>query len=54
MISIFSGSGKISLLCAIAGLWSKSKGEGEIVSPSTEHVYFLPQKPYVSLFVFEF
>ena len=41
-----SGSGKSSLLRAISGLWST--GEGEIVRPTTEHVYFLPQKPYVS------
>ena len=41
-----SGSGKSSLLRAISGLWST--GEGEIVRPNSEHVYFLPQKPYVS------
>ncbi|KAL3774175.1 hypothetical protein ACHAW5_008522 [Stephanodiscus triporus] len=39
-----SGSGKSSLLRAIAGLWST--GEGEIVRPRSEHVYFLPQRPY--------
>jgi ABC-type uncharacterized transport system fused permease/ATPase subunit len=39
-----SGSGKSSLLRAIAGLWDT--GAGEIVRPSSEHVYFLPQKPY--------
>ena len=39
-----SGSGKSSLLRAIAGLWST--GAGEIVRPSSEHVYFLPQRPY--------
>jgi len=42
-----SGSGKSSLLRAIAGLWST--GEGEIIRPNTDHVYFLPQKPYVSV-----
>jgi ABC-type uncharacterized transport system fused permease/ATPase subunit len=39
-----SGSGKSSLLRAIAGLWDT--GAGEIVRPCSEHVYFLPQKPY--------
>ncbi|KAL3761508.1 hypothetical protein ACHAWU_006538 [Discostella pseudostelligera] len=39
-----SGSGKSSLLRAIAGLWST--GSGEIVRPSSEYVYFLPQRPY--------
>jgi ABC-type uncharacterized transport system fused permease/ATPase subunit len=39
-----SGSGKSSLLRAIAGLWDT--GAGEIVRPGSEHVYFLPQKPY--------
>lgn len=38
-----SGSGKSSLLRAIAGLWST--GTGEIARPSSEHVYFLPQRP---------
>lgn len=39
-----SGSGKSSLLRAIAGLWRT--GAGEIVRPSSEYVYFLPQRPY--------
>jgi putative ATP-binding cassette transporter len=39
-----SGSGKSSLLRAIAGLWNT--GSGEIVRPSSEYVYFLPQRPY--------
>ena len=39
-----SGSGKSSLLRAIAGLWSA--GSGEIVRPSSDFVYFLPQRPY--------
>ena len=39
-----SGAGKSSLLRAIAGLWSS--GTGEIVRPSSEHIYFLPQRPY--------
>ena len=38
-----SGSGKSSLLRVIAGLWST--GTGEIIMPSSEHVYFLPQRP---------
>ena len=43
LIAGASGSGKSSLLRAIAGLWST--GAGEIVRPSAEHVYFLPQRP---------
>jgi putative ATP-binding cassette transporter len=39
-----SGAGKSSLLRAVAGLWSS--GAGEIVRPSSEHIYFLPQRPY--------
>jgi ABC-type uncharacterized transport system fused permease/ATPase subunit len=39
-----SGAGKSSLLRAIAGLWSS--GTGEIVRPSSEYIYFLPQRPY--------
>jgi ABC-type uncharacterized transport system fused permease/ATPase subunit len=39
-----SGAGKSSLLRAVAGLWSS--GTGEIVRPSSEHIYFLPQRPY--------
>ena len=39
-----SGSGKSSLLRAIAGLWNT--GTGVITRPSAEHVYFLPQRPY--------
>ena len=38
-----SGSGKSSLLRAIAGLWNT--GTGEITRPSSENVYFLPQRP---------
>lgn len=39
-----SGSGKSSLLRAIAGLWNT--GSGTIHRPTSEHVYFLPQRPY--------
>jgi putative ATP-binding cassette transporter len=39
-----SGTGKSSLLRAIAGLWGT--GSGEIIRPSSEYVYFLPQRPY--------
>ncbi|KAA8496848.1 ABC transporter D family member 2, chloroplastic [Porphyridium purpureum] len=42
-----SGTGKSSLLRAVAGLWTS--GQGEIIRPSTEQTFFLPQKPYCTL-----
>ncbi|MFQ3585525.1 MAG: ABC transporter ATP-binding protein/permease [Cyanobacteriota bacterium] len=42
-----SGSGKSSLLRAIAGLWTN--GKGSITRPDTEEMLFLPQKPYMLL-----
>jgi vitamin B12/bleomycin/antimicrobial peptide transport system ATP-binding/permease protein len=42
-----SGMGKSSLLRAIAGLWTV--GNGSIVRPPSEDVYFLPQRPYCTL-----
>ncbi|KAG7345927.1 sigma 54 interacting domain protein [Nitzschia inconspicua] len=42
-----SGAGKSSLLRAIAGLWTA--GNGQIVRPADEDVYFLPQRPYCTL-----
>jgi len=42
-----SGSGKSSLLRAIAGLWTA--GEGTIERPSDQDVYFLPQRPYCTI-----
>ncbi len=42
-----SGSGKSSLLRAIAGLWTN--GKGSIARPDTEEMLFLPQKPYMLL-----
>jgi len=42
-----SGSGKSSLLRAIAGLWNN--GAGSIYAPSKDEVYFLPQKAYCSM-----
>jgi len=39
-----SGTGKSSLLRAIAGLWTA--GNGSISRPTDEDVYFLPQRPY--------
>ncbi|MEL4894301.1 ABC transporter ATP-binding protein/permease [Crocosphaera sp. Alani8] len=42
-----SGTGKSSLLRAIAGLWNS--GEGIIYRPDAKAVLFLPQKPYMIL-----
>jgi vitamin B12/bleomycin/antimicrobial peptide transport system ATP-binding/permease protein len=42
-----SGSGKSSLLRAIAGL--TASGSGTIVRPGLKHMVFLPQKPYMVL-----
>lgn len=40
-----SGSGKSSLLRAIAGLWYS--GHGKIIRPAPEDIMFLPQRPYM-------
>ncbi|MBL8413938.1 MAG: ABC transporter ATP-binding protein/permease [Propionivibrio sp.] len=40
-----SGSGKSSLLRAIAGLWRS--GSGRILRPEIEEMLFLPQRPYM-------
>lgn len=42
-----SGTGKSSLLRAIAGLWNS--GEGIIYRPNPEEILFLPQRPYMIL-----
>lgn len=42
-----SGSGKSSLLRAIAGLWNS--GTGAIARPKLEEILFLPQRPYMIL-----
>ena len=42
-----SGSGKSSLLRAVAGLWTA--GSGEITRVPDDDVYFLPQRPYCAL-----
>ncbi|MFQ4141331.1 ABC transporter ATP-binding protein/permease [Chlorogloeopsis sp. ULAP02] len=42
-----SGSGKSSLLRAIAGLWNA--GTGQIIRPPLAEMMFLPQRPYMVL-----
>ena len=42
-----SGSGKSSILRAIAGLWSS--GNGRIVRPDLRNALFIPQRPYMVL-----
>jgi putative ATP-binding cassette transporter len=42
-----SGSGKSSVLRAIAGLWNA--GTGHIIHPSSADMMFLPQRPYMVL-----
>ncbi|WP_332866476.1 ABC transporter ATP-binding protein/permease [Pannus brasiliensis] len=42
-----SGSGKSSILRAVAGLWNA--GEGYIYRPKTEEIFFIPQRPYMVL-----
>jgi putative ATP-binding cassette transporter len=42
-----SGTGKSSLLRAIAGLWSR--GSGDVTRPLTADTMFLPQRPYCTI-----
>ena len=42
-----SGTGKSSMLRAIAGLWDR--GEGGVVRPPVRRSMFLPQRPYCTL-----
>lgn len=42
-----SGTGKSSLLRAVAGLWTA--GSGHIIRPPPGETFFLPQKPYCTL-----
>jgi vitamin B12/bleomycin/antimicrobial peptide transport system ATP-binding/permease protein len=42
-----SGSGKSSILRAVAGLWNI--GEGYIYRPNTTEILFIPQRPYMVL-----
>ena len=42
-----TGSGKSSLLRAMAGLWTR--GDGSIAMPPADELLFLPQKPYMVL-----
>ena len=42
-----SGSGKSSILRAIAGFWNS--GTGAIYRPELNEILFLPQKPYMVL-----
>ena len=42
-----TGTGKTSLMKAVAGLWSF--GSGRILRPSREEIMFMPQKPYLIL-----
>jgi vitamin B12/bleomycin/antimicrobial peptide transport system ATP-binding/permease protein len=42
-----SGSGKSSILRAIAGLWNS--GEGYIYRPQIKEIFFIPQRPYMIL-----
>jgi putative ATP-binding cassette transporter len=42
-----SGSGKSSILRAIAGLWDS--GTGTIIRPDLQNALFLPQRPYMVL-----
>ena len=42
-----SGTGKSSLLRAVAGLWSR--GSGNVTRPLTADTMFLPQRPYCAI-----
>jgi ABC-type uncharacterized transport system fused permease/ATPase subunit len=49
MVTGENGAGKSSLLKILAGIWPATSQDGKVVQTLSRAVFYLPQKPYMTL-----